>query len=196
MRRRELVASSTAIAVAPAVRAAPGKTLRVAMNIAPAGFDPPQVSDGTSVTVCAHIFESPLTYDYLARPVQLRPRTASVLPEVSADFRPFVFTLRPGILFADDPVFKGCPRELVAADFVDSVKRYYDPGLKSEHLYKFENAKIGGSRSCAAARWPNAHHSRTTLRSTACACSTACTSASVSCPTAPSGSRWCARRRN
>jgi len=39
--------------------------------------------------------------------------------------------LRRGIAFADDPAFKGKPRELVAADFVYAFKRIYDPQWKS-----------------------------------------------------------------
>ncbi|HSI56911.1 MAG TPA: ABC transporter substrate-binding protein [Ideonella sp.] len=116
----------------------------MAFEIAETGFDPPQVSDHTSVTVNAHIFEAPLCYDYLARPAALRPLTAAALPEVSADFRHFVFTLRPGIFFADDPAFGGKPRELVAADYVYTIKRYYDPRIKTEHLYRFENAGLLG----------------------------------------------------
>ena len=72
------------------------------------------------------------------------PLTAAALPEVSADFKRFVFTLQRGNLFADDPVFKGRPRELMAADYVYSFKRFYDPLERTEHLHRFENAKILG----------------------------------------------------
>ena len=128
----------------PGTSATAPKTLRTAFNFAETGFDPAQVSDLSSNTVNAHIFESPLTYDYLARPVRLRPQTAVALPEVSSDFRRFVFTLQPGIHFADDPVFQGRPRELTAADYVYSIKRFYDPRVKTEHLYQFENAQVLG----------------------------------------------------
>ncbi|WIV97793.1 ABC transporter substrate-binding protein [Kinneretia aquatilis] len=151
MQRRELMAAAGLLAASPWTQALPDsaakpkrKVLRTAFNSAEVGFDPPQVSDRTSVAVNAHIFESPLTYDLLARPVQLRPQTAAGLPEVSADFKRFVFTIRPGIFFADDPVFQGRRRELVAQDYVYTVKRFYDPRLKTEHLYQFENAKILG----------------------------------------------------
>ena len=120
------------------------KILRTAFNAAEVGFDLPQVSDQTSVTVASNIFEPPLTYDYLARPAVLKPLTAAALPEVSADAKHFVFTLRPGIFFADDPVFKGKKRELVAEDYVYSIKRFYDPRIKTEHLYQFETAKVLG----------------------------------------------------
>lgn len=146
-RRALLQASLATLAAGGAGRAAaaaePG-TLRVAFNLAETGFDPPQVSDIVSITVHQHIFESPLAYDHLARPAALVPRTALALPEVDDGGRRYVVTLRPGILFADDPAFGGRPRELVAQDYVYSIKRYYDPALKSEHLYLFENAGILG----------------------------------------------------
>ena len=147
MQRRDVLGASALGLAASAPHAqftSPRKTLRVAFDFAETGFDPPRVSDNSSGLVNAHIFESPLTYDPLADPAQLVPQTTVALPEVSADARHYVFTLRPGIFFADDPVFGGRPRELTAADYVYSIKRYYDPQLVSEHLYHFENAKLMG----------------------------------------------------
>jgi ABC-type transport system substrate-binding protein len=120
------------------------KRLRVAFDIGETGFDPPRVSDRASVTINAHIFEAPLRYDHLARPPLLKPQTAAALPEVSDNFTRFVVTLKPGIFFADHPVFKGQPRELVAADYVYSIKRFFDPKVPSEHLYLFESERIIG----------------------------------------------------
>ena len=146
MKRRDLLASSGALAVVRPASAstAAAKTLRFVVPFAEAGFDPPRVGDQSSIRVIAHIFETLLTYDPLARPVVLVPLTAAELPEVSADFRRYVFTLQRGILFADDPVFKGRPRELVAADYVYTFKRFYDPAVRTEHLHLFETAKILG----------------------------------------------------
>ena len=70
--------------------------------------------------------------------------TAAAMPEVSADFTTFTFSIRPGIHFADDPAFKGRPRELTAEDYVYSLKRHYDPRWKSCNLYILESAKILG----------------------------------------------------
>jgi ABC-type transport system substrate-binding protein len=120
------------------------KVLRYAFNIAETGFDPPRVSDEASIAVLCHIFEAPLTYDWLASPVKLAPLTAAALPEASEDFKRFVVTLRPGIFFADDPAFEGRPRELVAADYVYSIKRLFDPALRTEHLYQWENLQLLG----------------------------------------------------
>ena len=120
------------------------RTLRVAFGAAETGFDPTQMPDENSSRVAGCIFEAPLTYEYLKRPVELKPQTAIALPEIADNFRSFTFRIRPGILFADDPAFKGRPRELVAEDYVYSVKRFYDPKVNSEHLYIFQNAKLLG----------------------------------------------------
>jgi ABC-type transport system substrate-binding protein len=138
-----LAGALPALAQTAATAAAP-KVLRYAFPIAETGFDPAQITDLYSRTVAAAIFEAPLTYDYLARPAKLKPQTAVALPEVSDDYRRFTFRIRPGIYFADDPAFKGRRRELVAEDYVYSLKRHYDPQFKSGALFSFENAKILG----------------------------------------------------
>ncbi|HOX68668.1 MAG TPA: ABC transporter substrate-binding protein, partial [Burkholderiaceae bacterium] len=117
---------------ASAQGAAPAqKVFRYAFPVAETGFDPVQISDLYSATIIANIIESPLTYDYLARPVKLKLQTAAEMPEVSADFKTYTVRIRPGIYFADDPAFKGKKRELVAADYVFSLKRIFDPRWKS-----------------------------------------------------------------
>jgi ABC-type transport system substrate-binding protein len=147
MKRRDLLAA-TGIAPAAALAQSPSaptrKVLRAAFRTTEVGYDPVQIADNSSLIVCDLIFESPLTFDPLASPPRLMPQTAVALPEVSADFKRFVFTIRPGIFFADDPVFKGQRRELTAADYVYSIKRFYDPAVKTERLYLFENAKVLG----------------------------------------------------
>ena len=151
MDRREWLAGSAALLAAtplrqPRAKPASGaaRVLRVAFNTAETGFDPVQVSDFNSSTVVSSIFESPLTYDHLARPIKLRLQTAAAMPEISADSTSFTFRIRPGIYFADDPAFGGRRRELVAQDYVYTVKRFYDPIYNAENVYIFENAKLLG----------------------------------------------------
>jgi ABC-type transport system substrate-binding protein len=120
------------------------KVLRYAFRIAETAFDPPQITDLYSRTVVANIYESPLEFAWMARPAKLRPATLEAMPEVSADFKTITLRVKPGIYFADDPAFKGRKRELVAADYVYSIKRHYDPQWKSGNLYILENAKILG----------------------------------------------------
>ncbi|HTP75330.1 MAG TPA: ABC transporter substrate-binding protein, partial [Burkholderiaceae bacterium] len=137
-----LIASS--VAAADAQRTSATKVLRYAVPAAETGFDPAQVTDLYSNTVITHIFEAPLEYEYLAQPVRVRPNTATALPEVSSDYRDFVFTIRPGIYFTDDPAFKGRRRELTAQDYVYTIKRHYDPRWKSGKLYLFDTEQIVG----------------------------------------------------
>jgi len=125
-------------------RSAGRNILRVPFEAAETGFDPCKVSDLYSTRVNAHIFEPPYRYDPLALPVKIRPLTALALPEVSSDFRLFTVTLQRGILFADDPAFKGRPRELVAEDYVYSLKRFFDPATKSPNVTSLEDEGIVG----------------------------------------------------
>lgn len=120
--------------MAPTAHAAgddPPKTLRYAFRVAETGFDPARISDLYSRICTAHMFEALYQYDHLARPAKVKPLTALALPEASADFRRFTIRIRPGIFFADDPAFGGQKRELVADDYVYSLKRFADPASKS-----------------------------------------------------------------
>ncbi len=131
-------------AVSPPAAAAPQKVFRYAMRIAETGFDPAQISDLYSSTLAANIFDALYATEFLARPVRLKPNTATAMPEISADFTTFTVRVRPGIYFTDDPAFNGKPRELTAADYVYSIKRHFDPRWKSPRLSTLENHKILG----------------------------------------------------
>jgi ABC-type transport system substrate-binding protein len=140
-----LAATPATLAVGPvmgkATATGEGKVLRYAFRVAETGFDPAQVQDLYSNTVLANIFDAPLTYDFLARPARIVPNTAVAMPELSPDFTTLTVQIRPGIRFQDHPAFGGKPRELVASDYVYSIKRYYDPRFKSPRLYLLENAQ-------------------------------------------------------
>jgi ABC-type transport system substrate-binding protein len=127
------------------------KVLRYAFRVAETGFDPAQVNDLYSSNIIANIFDAPLSYDFLARPVKVVPNTAEALPEVSADFTTLTLRIRPGIFFQDHRAFGGRKRELVAADYVYSIKRIYDPKLKSPRVYLLENSKLLGMSEIRAA---------------------------------------------
>lgn len=120
------------------------KVLRYAFLVAETGFDPAQLSDLYSRIITAHIFESLYNYDYLARPYKLKPNTAAAMPEVSDDFKTWTIRLRPGIYFADDPAFKGRRRELVAEDYVYSLKRFFDPATKAPLYSTFRQEGLVG----------------------------------------------------
>jgi ABC-type transport system substrate-binding protein len=123
--------------------AAAEKVLRYAFQIAETGFDPAQINDVYSSIIVAHIYDSPLKLEYLARPYKLSPNTAAAMPEVSPDGKVWTIRIRPGIYFADDPVFKGKKRELTAQDYVYSLKRHWDPKNKSQQLYLVDGRVVG-----------------------------------------------------
>ena len=150
--RRALAQALVASPIALAATTASGQTqsadgsrvLRYAFRVAESGFDPAQVQDLYSSTLNANIFEAPFEFAYLERPFVLRPNTAAAMPTVDDDFRRIVVKLRPGIYFAKDAAFNGRPRELVAADYVYSIKRHYDPRWKSPRVYVLESSTILG----------------------------------------------------
>src|SRR3954471_15248959 len=136
----------------PAVtRAAdPRKVLRMAMQSAESKLDPQAESDSVSGAINDNIFDALLQYDYLARPARLRPRTTEALPEVTNDGTVYTLRIRRGIYFSPDPAFGGKPRELTAEDYVYSIKRLFDPKIRSQWLFLVEG-KIKGAEAVVAA---------------------------------------------
>ena len=156
------------------------KVLRYAMRVAETGFDPAQISDLYSSTLAANIFDALYEYEFLARPVRLRPNTATALPEASSDFKTFTIRVRPGIYFSDDPAFKGVRRELVAEDYVYSIKRHFDPQNKSPTYTTLNNNRILGLDEVRQAALRDKKPFDYDARSKACARSIATPSSSSS----------------
>ena len=157
MKRRDAIGAAVGLFAATGIEAAdesvravastPGtsqKVMRYAFIAAETSFDGARISDLYSRIVTAHVFEAPYRFDYLARPVRVVPHTAAGMPEVSDDFRTWTVRLRPGIYFTDDPAFKGKPREMTAADYVYSWKRFYDPVNKSPNYTGFNEEGVLG----------------------------------------------------
>ena len=148
--RRMLLAGGAASALGlpatVALAADAKKVLRYAFEIAETSLDPVKLQDIYSRTLAAHLFEGLYTYDHLARPVKIKPLTADGMPVVSSDFRVWTIKVRPGIFFADDPVFGGKKRELVAQDYVYTFKRFADPANKSPAWADYESLGINGLR--------------------------------------------------
>ena len=142
-------------AAAPAAAADSAKVFRYAFEIAETGFDPVEISDLYSGNVVANLFDAPLAYDYLARPIKLIPNTLAAMPEVTENGTLYTLRVKPGIHFADDEAFKGRKRELTAADYVYSIKRHFDPRKRSPNLYFFEGQIVGMDEILADARKNN-----------------------------------------
>jgi oligopeptide transport system substrate-binding protein len=118
------------------------KTLRITFQVAETGFDPVKIHDYYSGTVIEAIYDTLLTYDYLARPSKLMPRAAE-LPQVTDGGRTYTFKLKKGTLFTADAAFKGKRRELVAEDYAYTIKRFLDPKNRSPYAFFFEGKILG-----------------------------------------------------
>ncbi len=150
-----LASLALAAAALPAAAADPAKVFRYALNTAETGFDPVEISDLYSSNMIANMFDPPLSYDYLARPIKLVPNTLEAMPEITENGTLYTMRVKPGIFFADDPAFQGKKRELVAEDYVYSIKRLFDPKKKSPNLYLLEGYIAGMDEVLAAARKAN-----------------------------------------
>ena len=122
------------------------KVLRIAFEAPDDGFDMVKTFNFYSGNVADVIFERLLQYDYLANPVKLVPATAQSMPVIKENGKVYIFKIKPGIYFTDDPAFKGQRRELIAEDYVYSVKRILDPKNHSSS-YAFIDQKIVGANA-------------------------------------------------
>jgi ABC-type transport system substrate-binding protein len=127
----------------PTAAADMSKTLHVVLQNGETALDPAQASDINTLSLIENIFDAPLRYDYLARPLALRPNLTTAMPAISADGKTYTLKLQRGIRFTPDPAFGGKPRELVAADLIYSMQRHYDPALKSPWLFLLDGKLAG-----------------------------------------------------
>ena len=127
---RRILAAVFACGIAGAALAAESaKVLRIAQFEIDT-LDPQQYADDPSFQVVMALFEPVYEWDYLSPTPKFSPLTAAGLPEITDGGRVWTIRLKQGIVFHDDPVFKGKPRELIAADYVYSYKRWLDPNLR------------------------------------------------------------------
>ena len=148
-----LAFAALAVTAAPLAGAADmSKTLRTAFIAPETGFDPAATSDLYSATVQRAIFETLYGFEYLTRPYRRGPLTAAAMPEITDGGRTWTMRVKRGIYFADDPVFKGRKRELVAADYVYSWKRLLDPRVRSPFAWYLQDKVVGADPVVEAAQ--------------------------------------------
>ena len=140
------------------------KILHAEFNNAETSFDPAVGWDAASDAIIEHTHDAMLEYEYLARPVRLKPNTLESMPEVSADGTNYLCRVRKGIYFADDPVFAGKRREQA------------DPG---ERLHQFRSPVMRSTSRSALRRATATTRPRPTTTSEA---ATAITTSANTCP--------------
>src|SRR5438046_63530 len=74
------------------------------------------------------------------------------MPDITDGGRTWTIKVKPGIHFADDPVFKGKKRELTAADYVYSWKRLIDPKVRSPFSWYVQGKIVGAEPVIEAAK--------------------------------------------
>ncbi len=127
--------SATIISSSALYAADHSKSLNIAFQASVTGMDPAKISDNYSLPIVENIFDTLLTYDYLARPIKIVPNTIEALPTITNNGKTYTFKIKPGIYFSEDVAFKGEKRELVAADYVYSLKRMLDKTINSPQSY-------------------------------------------------------------
>jgi ABC-type transport system substrate-binding protein len=141
-----------ALPVLPVQATDMNKTVRVAFQVDVTGFDPQATNDLYSAHVNNALFGNLFEFDYYVRPVRLRGMLAESLPEISSDGLVWKIRLHKGLYFADDPVFKGKKREVIAQDLVYSWKRMLDPKIISPNLWHIDGKVVGMDEVVADAK--------------------------------------------
>lgn len=157
---RMLVAACAVLAVALACATASAADMRKVLRIASpdiTSLDPQQGTDLYSTRVASAIFEGLYEFEYLSAGSKVVPCTAASMPVITDDGRIWTISLRHGIRFSDDPAFKGKPRELVAGDYVYSIKRSIDPNLRGGGDPALADLIVGARPVVDAASKPGAH---------------------------------------
>ena len=121
---------ATVSAVSPVKSSDGKKVIRFPFVIGESGFDPVTAHDLYSSEVIDGIFDTLLTYDYLARPAKLVPKLAAEMPLVEDGGKRWTIKLVKGAYFSPHEVFGGKKREVTARDVEYSFKRHYDDSLK------------------------------------------------------------------
>lgn len=120
------------------------KVYRHSMDQAPTSLDPVQAANVYANFVAVNAYDTLYGYKYLARPYELKPNLAADWPEISADGLVYTIRIKQGVHFVDDPAFPdGKGREVVAEDFVYSLKRHFDPKTRPQGAWFWSGRIVG-----------------------------------------------------
>ena len=120
------------------------KIYRHSMDEMPSSLDPVQSANVYANHVNINAYDTLYAYKYLARPYTLKPNLAVDFPEISPDGLTYTFRIKQGVEFVDDPAFPdGKGREVVADDFVYSIKRHFDPANRPQGAWLWQGRIVG-----------------------------------------------------
>ncbi len=107
------------------------------------GFDPAAAPDLYSGIVIDGVFDTLLTYDYLAEPSKLVPKLTDGMPEVTEGGKLYTIKLKRGVYFSPHEVFGEKKRELTAQDVVYSYMRHYDDRIRPVWRFLIDEKIVG-----------------------------------------------------
>jgi oligopeptide transport system substrate-binding protein len=141
--KQEPNATTTVTAVSPVQTSDGKKVVRLEFPVQESGFDPVTAPDLYSGIVVDGIFDTILTYDYLAEPAKIVPKISTEMPTVEDGGKLYTIKLKKGVFFSPHEVFGGKKRELVAQDVVYSFKRHFDDSLKPVWRFLIDGKIVG-----------------------------------------------------
>jgi len=120
------------------------KVYRHSMDQAPSSLDPVQSANIYANFIALNAYDTLFSYKYLARPYELKTNFARDWPDISSDGLTYTIRIKPGVKFIDDPCFEGGRgREVVATDFVYSIKRHFDPATRPQGAWFWSGRIVG-----------------------------------------------------
>ena len=120
------------------------KVFKASLDGAPSTIDPVQASNIYANTVVLNAYDTLYRFKYLARPYAVAPNLAAGPPEISADGLVYRIRIKSGVHFIDDPAFEGgVGREVVAEDFVYSLKRQFDTTQRPRGAWLWQGRIVG-----------------------------------------------------
>ena len=120
------------------------KVLKYSEDGSPTTLDPVQSATTYSNTLVTSVYDTLFEYKYLKVPYQLKPNLAVDLPTVSKDGKTYTYKIKKGVFYSDDEAFPGGKgREVVAEDFVYSLKRHFDTKNRSQGSWLWRGKIVG-----------------------------------------------------
>lgn len=109
-------------------------------------IDPAIATDVYGAEVGGLFFETLYEYNYVKRPLELKPLLAAELPKMSKDFKTLTIKLKKGVMFIDDACFPGGKgREFKASDVIYMMERIADKKTGSQMFGSFDGKVVGFS---------------------------------------------------
>ena len=140
---KKVASPVTATNVSPVTNSDGKKVVRFILEVGESGFDPATVHDLYTSVLVDGVFDTILTYDYLAEPAKLVPKLATEMPLVEDGGKLYTVKLHKGVFFSPHDAFGGKKRELTATDIAYSFKRHFDDTIKPVWRFLIDGKIVG-----------------------------------------------------